>query len=127
MAQRAPLTPRETRLIEYLHSTQDVFFRYGDWPGYLQEMILLPHKKDRERFTLFFFLVGNGLDPFIASQWALILDVRPWQGRPRVILGTYDDAAQRHMAQLRKQLREENLFKGEKSMIDMTLGRVVLM
>lgn len=127
MAQRAALSPRETRLIEYLHSTQDVFYRYGDWPRYLQEMILLPHKNNRQRYTLFFFLVGNGMEPVLAGQWALIIDVRPVAGRPVMVLGQYDDEAQRQMAQMKREVREEKFFKGQKAMMDMTLGRVVMM
>jgi len=127
MARRGPLTPRETRLIEYLHSTQDVFFRYGDWPRYLQEMILTPHKNNRQRYTLFFFLVGNGLDPILASRWTFIIDVRTAAGRPHMILGQYDDEAQRQMEQMRREVRNETFFKGAKAMMDMTLGRVVMM
>jgi len=127
MAQRAALSPRETRLIEYLHSTQDVFFRYGNWPAYLQEMILLPHKNNRQRYTLFFFLVGNGLEPLLASQWALLIDVRPVAGRPVMVLGTYDAEAMRQMEQMRREVRNETFFKGQKAMMDMSLGYVVNM
>ena len=44
-----------------------------------------------------------------------------------MILGTYDDEAQRQMAQMRREVREEKFFKGQKAMMDMTLGRVVMM
>lgn len=120
--QRGPLTPRETRLIEYLH-TQDVFFRYGDWPKYIQDMVLKPHKNNRERYTLFFFFVGNGLDPYQAARWTLLIDVR--QGT--LVLGQYDESARQQMEQMRREVREEKFFKGTKQMMDMTLGRVVNM
>lgn len=90
-------------------------------------MILLPHKNNRQRYTLFFFLVGNGMEPVLASQWALLIDVRPVAGRPVMVLGQYDDEAQRQMAQMRREVREEKFFKGAKAMMDMTLGRVVNM
>lgn len=127
MAVRGPLTPRETRLIQYLHSTQDVFFPYGTWPGYLRDMILLPHKDNRQRFTLFFFLVANGLNPHVACLWALLIDVRPVAGEPRLILGQYDEEAQRQMRQMKRDVRNEKFFKGTKPMMDMTLGRVINM
>jgi len=120
---KRPLTPREVRLIEYFHG-QDFFFRLGSWPPYLQDMILLPHKDNRQRFTLFFFLTGNGLDPDTAATWVKGLDVSKFNHG--LIPGVYDDSAKRHFAQMIEQERAGTLFKGTKKMMDMTLGYVVL-
>ncbi len=119
MQRAKPIDARQARLINYLH-TQDFFFKLGEWPGYLRDMILQHHKSNRERFTLFFFLTGNGLDPSTAVSWTLIADYRG-----KEILGSYDIPARSQMMQLQKQLKDGNLFKGEKKMMDMNLGYVV--
>lgn len=119
---RGPLTPREARIISYLHS-QDIFFKYGSWPEYLRDLALLPHKNNRQRFTLFFFLVGNGLEPELAVLWTLLVDVRSG----KLIQGVYDDSAKKQMVQLKTQVYTDTLFTGSKAMMDMTLGRVVMM
>lgn len=119
--QRGPLTPREARLLDYFH-TQDDFARIGTWPRYLIDMMLLEHKNNRERFTLFFFLTGNGLEPSTAAGWILTTDVA---GSKR-IQGHYDLSATKQMSQLIEQERSGTLFKGNKKMMDMTLGYVVL-
>lgn len=128
MAVRGALTPRETRLIEYLH-TQDVFFRFGDWPRYIRDIMLKPHKNNRERYTLFFFFVANGLEPATAAEWTLLIDYRrpAGGGAPREIRGGYDLSAQQHMIQMIRQVEQETFFRGNKAMMDMTLGRVVMM
>jgi len=113
-------------VIEYLHSVQGDFFPLGKWPQYLVDMVLKPHKDNRERFTLFYFLVGNGLNPEDAHLWTLLLDVRPGlRGTPVIITGQYDNKASEQMEQLKRQLAENQLFTGNKKMMDMTLGRVV--
>lgn len=118
----APLTPRETRLLEYFHSTQDDFFPIGRWPSYLVRMMLLEHKNNRERFTLFFFLTGNGLAPTVAAGWILTTDV-VWPDKR--IQGRYDPSALKQMSQLIEQERAGTLFKGDKKIMDMTLGYVI--
>lgn len=120
-APASPLTPRETRLLEYFH-LQDSFFPIGKWPSYLIRMMLLEHKNNRERFTLFFFLTGNGLEPTTAAGWILTTDVA-WPDKR--IQGRYDPSALKQMSQLIEQERSGTLFKGDKKIMDMTLGYVV--
>jgi len=125
MAQRGALTPREVRIIEYLHSVQDVFFRYGSWPQYLRDLLLKPHRTNRERFTVFFFLTGNGLDPETAGRWTLLIDARPkiyGVLTPRV--GQYDESAHKQIEQLKQQIATGTLFKGDKPIMDLVAGRV---
>lgn len=124
--QRGPLTPRETRLIEYFHR-QDVFWKYGEWPRWLQDMALLPHKANPQRYRLFLFFVGNGLDPETAAQWTLVIDARPFNGATRLIQGAYDESAQDHIRQMQREVREETFFKKNFPIMDMTLGRVIKM
>lgn len=121
-APAAPLTPREARLLDYFHRVQDDFFPIGKWPAYLLRMMLLEHKNNRERFTLFFFLTGNGLAPTIATGWILTLDIE-WPDKR--IQGNYDPSAIKQMQQLIEQERSGTLFKGDKKIMDMTLGYVV--
>lgn len=123
---RGPLTPRETRLIEFLH-TQDVFWKYSEWPAWVREMVLLPHKKNPQRYRLFLFFVGNGLHPETAALWTLLIDVRKTQGGWFLIRGQYDDDAMRHMEQMVREVNEEKFFKKNFPIMDMTLGRVVKM
>ena len=124
--QRGALTPRETRIIEYLHAAQEDFFPLGKWPAYLIDLILKPHKDNRERYTLFYFLTGNGLNPETARLWTLLLDVRKdGQGIDVLVPGGYDVKAHEQMEQMTQQLANGSLFTGNKKMMDMTLGRVV--
>jgi len=104
---------------------QDLFYKMSEWPRYLVDIALLPHKNNRERFTLFFFLAANGLDPETAALWTLLIDVRPdAQGRPKLIESQgYDAAALRQMEQLKQQHELGTLYKG-KLMMDMSAGRV---
>lgn len=125
MAQRGALTPRETRIIEYLHSVQDEFFRYGTWPEYLRDLMLKPHRTNRERFTVFFFLTGNGLHPDTAGRWTLLIDARPnVYGTLQPIVGHYDESAHKQIEQLKQQLATGTLFNGSKPMMDLVAGRV---
>jgi len=116
-------SPREARLWNYF-AKGDEFFTIREWPAYLQEMMLLDHKNNRERFSLFFFLTGNGLNPTLAADWIQSRDVR---GGQHLVTGVYDPQAIRHFAQLIEQSRTGTLFKGDKKMMDMTMGHVVTM
>lgn len=127
MKRVAPLSPREARLWNYL-ARGDEFFSIREWPAFLQEMALLEHKNNRERFTLFFFLTGNGLNPTQAADWIQLADVRMKpNGTPGFISGVYDPQALRQLAQLIDQCRSGTLFKGDKKIMDMAKGHVVSM
>lgn len=121
------LSPREARLWNYL-AIGDEFASIRTWPQFLQEMMLLDHKNNRERFTLFFFLTGNGLNPTQAADWIQLADVRTnARGGRQFVSGVYDPNAIRHFAQLIEQCRAGTLFKGDKKIMDLSLGRVVKM
>lgn len=123
---RVALSPREARLWNYL-AKGDEFFSIREWPTYLQELMLLEHKNNRERFTLFFFLTGNGLNPTTASDWIQSSDARAQRGHLTLVAGVYDPSALRQLAQLIEQARNGSLFTGQKKIMDMAKGHVVLM
>lgn len=118
----APVDARRARLINHLNSGA-WFFPWRTWPSYLREMILLDHKRNRDRFTLFFFLTGNGLSPQIAASWALLWDVR----HGKEILGNYDPSARAQIDQMMAQLEKGTFFKGDKKMMCMAENRVIEM
>lgn len=118
--ERVVVSARTARLWNYLNRGED-FFPIRLWPTYLAEMMMLEHKKNRDRFTLFFFLTGNGFEPTMARDWVLASDFKDG----RVILGTYDPSAYKHMSQLIEQARSGTLFNGDKKIMDMNLGRVI--
>lgn len=125
--QGVPLTPREVRILDYLHSVQDVFPRVTEWPEWAIRSIVKPHRNNRERYNLFFFLTGNGLNPEIAADWTLLIDCRPDRfGYPRPVksLG-YDASAQQQMEQMKQQIAQGTFFQGRKRMLDLVLGYVV--
>jgi hypothetical protein len=100
----------------------DWFYPIRKWPSWLQSLMLKEHRNNRERFTLFFFLTGNGLSPDIAGEWTLLKDV----GKDMVLkIGDYDNKARAQVIQMKEQLRKGTFFKGDKKMMDMHIGRVV--
>lgn len=115
-------TEREIRVVEYLQQ-QDEFYKWVRWPEYLRSMSLLDHKSNRDRFTLFFFLTANGLNPDTAEQWVTMSDVVG----ATIIAGHYDASAWRQMAQLKNQSLDGSLFGKKKRMMNMELGRVTEM
>jgi len=95
--------------------------------AYLQKLILQHPRDNRERFTLFFFLVGNGLGPETAALWTLLVDARQGITGIRPIAGAYSDHAHRQIAQLQEQVANGTLFKGQKDMMDLAKGYVIKM
>ena len=118
-----PKSLREARLWNFFQK-QDDFWRIEEWPEYIKIIALKYQRNNRERYTFWFFLVGNGLDPNIASEWVLSIDFR--QGN--LVRGIYDESALRQvLVQLPKQNEEGSLWKGKKPMMDMMKGYVVTM
>lgn len=100
----------------------DWFYPIRTWPVWAQKLMLLEHRNNRDRYSLFFFLTSNGLSPDIAGQWVLLRDIAA-QGRE--VLGQYDEAARRQVIQMKEQIRKKEFFKGTKPVWDMHMGRVV--
>lgn len=112
---------REARVWNYLNRG-DWFWPIREWPVFLQKMQLKEHRNNRERYTLFFFLTGNGMSPDIAGQWTILRDIG--QGGVEKE-GNYDKSARAQIIQMKEQIRKGSFFKGDKKIMDMTLGRVV--
>lgn len=49
----------------------EVFYPMNMWPQWAVRLYLLAHKDRVQRFSLWLFFVGNGLEPNIARQWIL--------------------------------------------------------
>lgn len=49
----------------------DVFYPSAMWPTWARHMLFKRHKNYHERYTLWLFFVGNGLDPEIARDWIM--------------------------------------------------------
>lgn len=67
------------------------------------------------------------MEPNQASQWTLLIDVRQAQWGPKEIMGQYDNEAIRQMKQMKREVEEQKFFKGQKAMMDMAVGHVVMM
>lgn len=65
----------------------EIFYPLSMWPPWAQNVYMKPHKNRVERFTLWVFLVGNGLEPELARGWVLLG-------------GGYDSEALRQMHEL---------------------------
>jgi len=118
---------RRARVWNY-YNKQDEFWPMREWPKWVQELGLLPHKNLRERFTFFRFLAVNGLRPEMCGAWTLTNDVKQGQN---LVQNGYDDAAWRHVAQMQQQLMDGHTvpaglwFKGEKgTCFSMITGKV---
>lgn len=87
--------------------------------------MLKSHKTYRERFTLMYFLTGNGLQPQVATDWILAGTATPF-GRNQWTLmreATYDAKAVQHMKDMQKQIEKGTFFSGNKKMMDMIEGK----
>jgi len=111
---------RAARVWNY-YNRQDIFYKIRDWPKWVQDLMLLEHRKNRDRYQLFFFFASNGLPPSECALWTLCTDVK--QGG--IVTAGYDDSAWRHVEQMRKQLLDGTLFKGTKKAYSMILNKVV--
>jgi len=114
------LKPAQARVWNFI-ARGDIFFSAREWPQWLQDLAVSEHKNNRDRYTFFYFLVANGMDPATAGEWTLMNDVV--RGAP---LSTgYNDHAHRQVIQMKKQLHEGTLFTGTKKMIDLATGKVL--
>lgn len=94
-----------TRLWNWLNNQQDFFYPISQWPLHLQKMMLRSKKTSLQRYTLFSFLNGNGVDPQIAVQAIYVQDVR--QGV--LIPGNYDAEALREFQRFINRSRKNEL------------------
>lgn len=118
----------QARWSNYLNK-QDWFFPLRTWPDFLQDLALKCHKNNRERFTLFFFLVGNGLEPQLAGRWCIANDYTIDSGP---ISKGYDASAYKQVEQMKAQTlllpgAPGAMFQGNKKIMDMATGRVIKM
>lgn len=119
---------REARLWNYGNSEEfkDFFWPVRQWPMWAQQLFLKYHLRYQERYSLFFFLAANGLNPLMIPKVVLGNDVATFKGRPQFVATDYSDKSRRHVTyDMPKQLKEGRLFKGEKKVFDMVLGRAV--
>lgn len=82
---------RVTRLWNYHNMVQDYFEPIRYWPVHTQKMMLREKKNNRDRYLLFAFLNGNGVDPELAVQAIKMSDYV----RGRRIIYPYDVQALR--------------------------------
>ncbi len=112
------------RFIRNLDAT-DQFFPVGTWPYLYQEMITRAvrgpgHLNNPDRYSLYYFLVSNGLKPELAAQW--ILAGRVDTGGQIYRSRRYDLAARRQATGMIKQHSRGKLIKDNKRVHDMVLG-----
>lgn len=106
-------------LYYFFSSVQDVFFqpftenfegvKVNQWPVWVINTLLLPHKKYRDRYRLFQFFVTNGLDPEIASLFVRVLAYDIYY--EQLIIGDYDKNALAHLSSMVSEVRDGTFFK----------------
>ena len=108
---------------------KDVFWPLRTWPQWAIDSFLSGHLNNRERYNLFFFLAANGMEPELAGKMTSATDATRTAENTAVLLSSgYDNAAVHQMlVQLPQQASSGELFRGDKLMMDMTLGRVTRM
>ena len=102
---------------------QDIFFTFNEWPEWVQDLILEGHHKRRARYSLFFFLVANGLNPEIAIEWIKAIDYH----NGRLVSGAYTQKHEKHFHEMLGQTDPNSpsyMFKGEKPIKNLYTGRV---
>jgi len=114
-----PTNARQARVWNFLNSGDD-FYPIREWPAYLRQNVMSPHRRNRERYTLFFFLVANGLDPTTAGLWTLLSDV----SHGHILTEGYDAQAERQVAQMMVQHDDGSLYRERKYMYNMSSGKV---
>jgi len=119
---------RQARLRNHFNGQawRDLFWPLREWPNWAQELALKEHKGNRDRFSLFYFFVANGMDPWQARHAVLAFDARPTAFGIELIDGDYDVHARRQIMQMIKQAEDGSLFKTNKRYFDMTLGRTIM-
>ncbi len=102
---------------------QDSFWPISQWPAWAQQLFLIQHKNDSQVYNLMFFLLANGLVPFMALKWALMADTR--NGEP--VMGTYSNKELNDAARITQRHISGDLYQGKKKVFDMYQGRPILM
>jgi len=118
-----PRNQREARVWNYLNRDVLPFWQINQWPDWAQKAAMTLHKDNRMRYNFFFFLVANGLDPSLASEWTSMTDVI--NGR---IISTGYDAVAHHQVEVQMPVQHHTgqLYRGTKQMMDMSSGSVQL-
>lgn len=118
-----PANPREARVWNHLNSAMLPFWQIRYWPEWIQTLALTLHKDNRQRYNYFFFLVANGLDPSLASEWTLMTDYV----NGTILSNGYDNVAHHQVfVQMPVQHQTGQLYQGTKQMMNMVTGRVEL-
>lgn len=127
MPKYRPKSKREARLWNFFNRQDWVFWPIWKWPSWIQRIAVKEYKKNRDRFSMFFFLVANGLEPNRAVFWVTAKDVKgPYDNEQKgfVITGDYTAKATRQFYQMRRQLKDGSLFKGNKLYFNLTNRRM---
>jgi len=119
-----PKDAREVRVWNYLNGVQDDFWPIFLWPAWAQTSALSEHRSNLQRFQYFYFLVGNGLAPDIATEWVVLKDVLAGK---EMQYGLYDRAAVDQLNWLKVKAKKKELFNGRYRVFDMILGHPVHM
>ena len=117
---------REAALWNHFNSSKFDWYPIREWPKYIQEMALKEHKNNRERYKLFLFFVGNGMNPYTATINCMLRDVRPSEydrGRKYDVY-PYDHKAMEHFAQLQREA-ETGRLQREGKYYDLNLKMVM--
>lgn len=125
-------TTGKSQWVYYLDQMQDDFWPLRQWPEWAIRGIQgRPGRGPGNdmRYQLFYFLVGNGLQPEQAGEWICVAGRR----NGRLIIDTaHNGKAGQHAQQMIKAVQKpaphaRPFFRGDKKVFDMVKGRVVNM
>lgn len=85
---------RRDRIRRFINS-RDTFYGVAQWPMWAQRLLYTRHKRNRDRYSLMFFLCVNGVNPEIAADWVLMTDVVG--PHARIVSFGYDQSAKYHV------------------------------
>jgi hypothetical protein len=90
-----PKTSREARVWNHVNQLCDPYMPHLSlWVEHYKRMVLSPHRNNRERFALFFYLTANAVPAWIATRVCLLHDMSHDQVEMRT---NYDADAHRQM------------------------------
>jgi len=115
-------TREQHRLANFFGEVQQRFWKLQEWPGWVQDIALTPHKDYGQRTRMFYFLVRNNLYGPMARDWVIASDYIDG----KLIPYNYEEAVRMDMASLvKKALAGQVVASADTPTMCMPEGKVI--